>query len=806
MKFFIILILSFQLGIAFKSFKSIIKQITEHKSAINEIKESLNKYLSEVFPNYKNNSKPLFDKCFDRLFEINNGLHNFIYSLSYSGKNFSDLGNEYSCIQQGFSYFLISYDYNYENNLDNYISNFFEFLEKHNFYTGLCLPENCEDILNVLLSNYAKNDISNIKIKKIINDSKDCEDDICEYYPYYSLDKNGKPDNNKISKEKKKYKAFLALSILSMIFLGFEILISGLIFFLPSVFNKGKILDSKLIEGYEDEDEEATEEEVVEKVLYNNPSFSRIKNESLYEITIKIIYKYFSFSTNILALTLRKSIFYNNRNLEIIYKIKIFILILITFSTNFDVYIQFPSRNFFDELFYKEIYFFFLKFSSFGLDMFICLEGFEALFKFMSYYKKHFFDTGNKKMSCKGLIKFLLFSFYKIVSYIIIFFFVIYLSRYYIYSHYGGKLYSYYADNINNENILEIFNPKYSFLSYFFENKENGDEFLFKSKISLLFINEFCFFFIIIIIFFIGIRLKSKLYDSLIFFILLISYSLSYLCDRIDTEKQYNYNYNKIIQNVSLVKYPHKIFNHYLIGAYAGIICFYLRDFSTNNNPMMNDLENCPFKFLINIIDCFDYLNQKGRFYVKLISVVIQIFICFFYTIIINVKNKGKEKKDYIINLELNTSNKFLFYYESGVFIFCFCIIVILIFTKYLDKKNSDNHSILNLLYQISFSFVNSIYILIYAFYCYYETQFKLSYQNLWLSTFGFFFLLCIENLIMTMIFVMPFKMLFKNLLEKYLVIGNNNEDFRYKSYNTINNETLLNQFNPNFQEDDLEN
>ena len=97
---------------------------------------------------------------------------------------------------------------------------------------------------------------------------------------------------------------------------------------------------------------------------------------------------------------------------------------------------------------------------------------------------------------------------------------------------------------------------------------------------------------------------------------------------------------------------------------------------------------------------------------------------------------------------------------------------------------------------------------MMYTFYCYYEAQFKLSYQNLWLSTLGFFLLLIIENIIVTIIFVMPFKMFFKYLLNKFFVVNNNDniQEFRYKSYNSINNETILNQFNPNYQEDDLDN
>ena len=73
---------------------------------------------------------------------------------------------------------------------------------------------------------------------------------------------------------------------------------------------------------------------------------------------------------------------------------------------------------------------------------------------------------------------------------------------------YGGKLFFYYADNIQNENLLKILNPKYSILPYFFKKENNIDDFLFKLKMSSLFINEFCCFTIMLIIFSLGIKFR----------------------------------------------------------------------------------------------------------------------------------------------------------------------------------------------------------------------------------------------------------------------------------------------------------
>ena len=158
---------------------------------------------------------------------------------------------------------------------------------------------------------------------------------------------------------------------------------------------------------------------------------------------------------------MRKSKFYNNKNMETIIKLKVGTLLLITFSTNFDVYVKLPSKEYYNDFLYKKFYFIFLKFASFGLDMYICLDGFEVMYKLMNYFKKNFYDKGNKTISFFGIIKFYLFSAYKVIGYIIIFFIVNYFNRYYIYMHNDGTLFSYYSNNIinNKKSVFQIFNP-----------------------------------------------------------------------------------------------------------------------------------------------------------------------------------------------------------------------------------------------------------------------------------------------------------------------------------------------------------
>ena len=63
-------------------------------------------------------------------------------------------------------------------------------------------------------------------------------------------------DKNITSKEKIKYYTFFCLYVISLIILCFKILISILFRLMPNVFNKGKILDKKLYEGTDFNDDE----------------------------------------------------------------------------------------------------------------------------------------------------------------------------------------------------------------------------------------------------------------------------------------------------------------------------------------------------------------------------------------------------------------------------------------------------------------------------------------------------------------------------------------------------------------------
>ena len=787
-----------------KFMKAMINQNQNDKDYQDLINDDLLGFFGS-FPNFdRNNQKDvdLYNYCTNNgsLFDIHEGVQTFLRFVAYSGNELSDLGQELSCVKNNFSYYLFSY--NYISDEDELVYNF---LEKNNFYTGICLYNNCLNLFHKVFDNYEDEAIKDIKIYQINNEDNyklnDCENNLeqCNYLPYYTLNDSGIFDKTLTLNEKSKYQLFYILIIIIIVILCIEIIISIIIYCRYNSNNYTKNFTGQLYEESDIDygDDENSEDENEEIILSDTSSSKRLQKHSNLQKLIIFLYKYFSFFTKVLVLSMRKSKYYNNKSMKIIINLRVISLLLITLSTNFDVYIKNPSKGLYDNYFFEVIYFIFLKIASFGLDIYICLDGFEVMYKLMNFYKKNCYEKNNEKLGFKGILKFYLFSIYKIIGYIILFFIVNYFSRYYVYMHKGdfSTFYSYYSMNFNNNNDFGIFNPKYSILGYLFA-KNIDDKFLKNYRISLLFINEFYVFTFFIIIFYFCDILKSKKYDIIIFVCVFASFVLSYpLCAIRDDSKVYTYHI--IVRSISLVKFPFIFMNHYFLGAFTGLICFYLKE-STINNSMTDDPDKCPFKFILSFIEYFGFLFQKRKI-LLFISYFIQFLICIVFNILFYFN-------DEIILMELVTSLKIIYYYEAGLFILIFCFNIIIYFADEIEAKNTYNYSLINLINQINFSYVNTIYLMVYSYYCYFGFQLKFNYQNLILISLGLFLFFCVENIVITILFIMPFKIIFKSLLDNYIDIR---RDIR--TMNTINetihdhrinNSGLSNELDKNCEED----
>ena len=57
-----------------------------------------------------------------------------------------------------------------------------------------------------------------------------------------------------------------------------------------------------------------------------------------------------------------------------------------------------------------------------------------------------------------------------------------------------------------------------------------------------------------------------------------------------------------------------------------------------------------------------------------------------------------------------------------------------------------------------------------YTFYCFFDFHFKLNIQNLFIVAFAFFFIVFFANLLFTLAFVFPFKILNRKVIEHFLI------------------------------------
>ena len=691
----------------------------------------------------------------------------YLNILAYSGKDISDLGLEDECLRDNLSYFLIVYG------LSNEIywkfktqNNSFMFFQQNTFFTGICLPKECTPILKFLFNetvnsvfySYLRHNhkILSVRVYEVGSLNKKKQKDAA-----ISYDDDGKYNEWKTEDEKKRLLVFKIFFFFVIAMLGLQLII-GIIFycFCRNVDKTREFKKEKEIEENDFDDTEEVSGQLFEdlnlkeakKIKYCDNGFSRF------------LHNYLSLFKNIKILLKKKSLYYDSTNLGVIIAFRIIAMLLMTFINNFEALIKIPSKLFFYETNYTNYTTVFLKLTSFSVDVWICLDGFEMMYKLITFYKKYIYRDRDTKCF-PYLCIFFLYSLYKIFSFFIVFFLVNYMSKYLINSLTDNTLFEYYSNHIYNSNLNDTILFKYLIPGYSlyssYKDKSSIFDNLYISKFSLLIINEFYAFILVLFLFYFSILFKSIIFDYIILVLNFGLYFSNFWIEQLK-EDQY-YSYKLVIDNFFTTRYPHIIYILFFLGAMSALICFYYKD-SFLSDSICNEQNKYPFRFCYKCIRFFDFLLQKGRKLWVFIFFLMQIAISLsFYFLVIN--NEGH------IYMPWGISQKIVAYYESGVFVFLFCIITILIIfiRSENETKERNKSTFVNFIERTNFVFFHTINLFMYTFYCFFNFQVKYNIQNLFIVAFGLFFFVFFLNAIITLVIVLPLKVSNKILVKIFL-------------------------------------
>ena len=761
-------------------FQNVLNNYLDKNNLNNEDTDFMNKVI-EFINTYTNVMQArMFEELYacamSVVFDRTHNSPNYLTIIGYSGKDLSDLGLQDECLRYNFSYFLFVYEYiNGSFVVHAKQRNTSLFFQQNTFFTGVCLPKICNPILKFLFNKtedpalypFLEENfyINNLRVYEVGSTNKKNKTN-----PSNTYDMDGKYDENKTKEEEIKYYFFYGFIGAIIFILSFQFVVSIVFHFCFNPIEKTRELKK---EKELDDDKSDDSEDLSPQIFKDINIKQEHKNTCLERPFCEFLFNYLSLFDNIKTLVLKKNKYFDSMNLEIITYLRIIAMILITFINNFEVLIKIPSKNFFYEKYYIDYSTVFLKFASFSIEIWLCLDGFESMYKLISFYKKYIYDNKDNKIFIH-LIKFYFCSVYKFISFIIFFFIVNYFNKYFIYFLTEGPLFEYYSNHIYKEKLdqsklFKFLIPGYSlYFGYFYKSSLFKN--LYISKFSLIFINEFYSYTLLLVLFYLSLFFKSEIYDYIVLSINFIFYFLNYWLVQFDPEENIFYSYKIALDNFLTTKYPHLVFNFFFLGAMAALICFYYKD-SFLSNSICNESNKYPFKFCYKSIKFFDFLIQKGRKFWILFLLIIQIILSFSFYLLVRINDNS-------LFIKYDSLQKFISCYESGLFVFLFCIMLILIILIRSENevKEKNKSTIIYLIERINFSFFQTINLFMYTFYCFFYFQLQFSIQNLFIVTFGLFFVVCFGNIILTLSFVFLFKMANKQLIKKLINVYDNDD------------------------------
>ena len=705
------------------------------------------------------------DECYQFLIYDENKTKTILRNIfEYSGEEISDLGNEAECDELNYQYYIFIYSFY------NFTSSSFEFndTEKNelfslldndiNFYTGLCLPKECNGLLQKGFNNSALETYSNysLNIKSMKYVTKNDKDTIEEKEKRYSS----------------RYTYFLLVGIPIIIYLALQV-ISAIILELFIKSSEEKIKQVKI----EPEKKETRKRSQSRRTASATKSIPKNENnddllftQTYYNTSISInsditkkgvfykIINFLSLTTNIKTLSNTKNSLYNEKNLKILSLVKTILLYFLVYNHNWYSTTKYPNKDFFNDKFYKSYWFSTIKITCFSADCFVALDAFTMMFKLMNFMKKYHFEK-SEKLSWV-LFKFFLLSVPKIILFIanfyVLHFFIPNFSNLFDL----GTWHQFYMKTIVNEKECEknqefIFIPFY--LAYFDFNQQTKNTFNNCFRFVNVFLNEFYIFIIFLILFYVMNKIQSKLFDKIIALLVILGTILSFLSFKFGfpiEPKQYNF-FMILGQNLTL-KLTHLFFNTYMLGAFTGLMYFYYLDV-VSNRALTTEQTYIPFSFCFGLMKFFDSFSILMKSIFIIITIFIQILLSLTYNII---------RPNSSLSFTVEPWMKYLDEYDKQIFLIFFLMMTLLLMISSKDSiiRNIASFHIFNFISRIGFSIFSSLDYIIYLCYVFFNFQNSMTYQNILFISIGEFAIIIFICGLVSIIFELPIRMLIKYL------------------------------------------
>lgn len=721
----------------------------DNKSIYINFSNSIKAFIKETFSE---------NDCFDNL-----PMETFLKVASFSGKDFNELGFEKECNKK-LQYFIFYYRIDkllFQKIFPKKVSALKLLGNATNyFYTGICLPKSCRQNLE------NENDLEKLKnnLQGILG--------IKDLNYIYKV-----KEEDKESDEKRKY--FLVISIPVVIYFMIKCVVSIINLFVSSenlsqarkrsatevslktIGQKGESIKEMTL-GAEDDK------------LFTS-SYADMSRSEITEIQtkrpLKSLSEFFDLSSNYSLLNEKKNSLYNEKNLNIISLIRLVIIFLIVYGHVHYSTMKFPGEDFFNLSIYNKFLFVTIKISAYSVDCFIALESFTMVFKLMNYYKIYHLQRGN------GLAKVLL-KFYSLVIPKVILFFA---NFYYL--HYFSKNIStifrddvwvgYYLKTVAGEKECEkgswkILIPFY--FAYIDRRDDKSSKYGNCFRFAYVYLNAFYCFTLFLVFFYLMNKLKSKIFDTLIFLGVLVGVCLTNLSFLSGVNRSGIYDYSFVLgQNLTL-KLTHLFYNTYMIGIFFGMIYFYYLDVVSNHPITENPY--IPFSFCFTLTKMFDKMKTILKVFCSFIIGAILLLFGMSYNIFKHIYNddkSGPPKETF----EITNFLSYFDIYDKPIFvILLLTLTIIIIMLKSTLIKSLSSFNILNFFSRISLSIFCSMDTLIYLSYVWFQFQIKINYMNLILLSVAEFCWIGLICGVITVIFELPFRMGIKFLMhrkEEYL-------------------------------------